>query len=107
MKDPIQEAVEEGKGQGKPTLVDFTAPWCSACVAQDNIIKRIRGTLKDAVVAEIDVEEHPDVPEKYDILSLPAILLFDLLGREAWRSAGRVVQPEEILKVVSVQRKPS
>lgn len=107
MRDPVQEAVEEGKREGNPTLVGFTAPWCSACVAQDSIIEGVRETLIDAVVTEIDLEKHPEVAESYDILSLPAILIFDSNGRLGWRSAGRIVQPEEILKVVSLNRRPS
>ncbi len=107
MEDPVRRAVEEGRRKGKPTVVDFTAPWCSACVAQDDIVERVRGTLKDAVVVSVDVENNSEVAERYSILSLPAILIFDTDGHIGWRSAGRVVQPEEIVKAVSLQRKPS
>ncbi|MFQ5821090.1 MAG: thioredoxin family protein [Candidatus Heimdallarchaeota archaeon] len=100
MKDHVQKAIEEGKMERKHILVDCTAPWCSACRAQDSIIERVRETLKDAVVTILDVEERPEVAESYDILSLPAILIFDPNSRLRWRSAGRIVPFEELVKVV-------
>ncbi|MFQ6124868.1 MAG: thioredoxin family protein [Candidatus Heimdallarchaeota archaeon] len=100
MKDHVQKAIEEGKMERKHILVDCTAPWCSACRSQDSIIERVRETLKDVVVTILDVEERPEVAESYDILSLPAILIFDPNGRLRWRSAGKIVPFEEIVKVV-------
>jgi len=102
VKDLVSEAVEKARREGKPALIDFTAPWCSACVAQDSIIDRVQETLKDASVTRIDVEDHPKVAEDYDILSLPSILLFAPDGQLVWRSAGRVVPAHEIIRIVNM-----
>lgn len=104
MVDFVHDAIEKGKKEGKPTLIDFTAPWCTACTTQDGIIESVERVLKDAIIVKIDVEEHSEVAEGYDILSLPAMLLFDPKGRLAWRSAGKVVQAPDIMRIVESTR---
>lgn len=103
-EDPIKGAVEKGKAEKKPTIVEFTGPWCSACFAQDDIIESVQGTLDDIIVAKIDVEKHPEAAGKHDIISLPAVLIFDLDGRLVLRSTGRVVELREIISYVSREK---
>ncbi|TET07751.1 MAG: thioredoxin [Candidatus Thorarchaeota archaeon] len=103
-EDPIKEAVEKGKAEKKPTIVEFTGPWCSSCFAQDDIIESVQGTLNDVIVAKIDVEEHPEAAGKHDIISLPALLIFDLDGRLVLRSTGKVVEIEEIISYISLEK---
>ena len=60
----------------KPVLIDFWAPWCLPCRLQAPIIDELSEETKgDAVVAKLDIEEHPDLAAQYAIMSIPTLLL--------------------------------
>ena len=61
----------------KPVLVDFFATWCGPCRQMLPIVtelaEELAGQLK---VVKMDVDEAPKTPEKYDIASIPTLILF-------------------------------
>jgi thioredoxin len=73
-----------------PVLVDFGAPWCTPCERMEPIVAdlavRHAGRL---VVGWLDVDRHPGPGVRYDVLSLPTLILFKD-GRPAARLAGLV-----------------
>jgi thioredoxin 1 len=73
---------DETIGEG-PVVVDFWAPWCRPCRALEPILEK----LEDRVaVARLNIDEHPAVASRYDVLSIPTVMLF--AGGE---SQGKVV----------------
>jgi len=72
----------------KPVIVDFHAVWCGPCKIQSPILKELAAELGDSVrVIKIDVDQNNDIASRYQIQSVPTIIIFKN-GKIAWRKSG-------------------
>lgn len=61
-----------------PTLVDFWAPWCGPCQMMGPVIEEAAAEWEGKVkVCKLNVDESMEVARKYQIQSIPTIILFD------------------------------
>jgi thioredoxin 1 len=62
---------------GIPVLVKFGADWCSYCSIMDNILKDSANEYKGKVkFASLDVDNEPELRERYGIVALPTLFLY-------------------------------
>ncbi len=72
----------------KPTLVDFYATWCGPCKMQSPVIEKVKQAVGDeANVLKIDIDKNPEVARRYNVQSIPTLILFKC-GEPVWRAVG-------------------
>ena len=68
---------EEIKNSQLPVVVDFWAEWCGPCKQIGPILEEIAESKKDKLkIYKLNVDENPEIPQKYNIRGIPTLLLF-------------------------------
>jgi thioredoxin 1 len=61
----------------RPVLVDFTAAWCGPCQTIAPILEDLAGEQAERLqVAKLDVDANPQITLRYEVMSMPTLILF-------------------------------
>lgn len=79
-----------------PVLVDFGAEWCPPCKILEPIVDQIARAHSDHLrVGSLDVDVYPEIQERYGVMGLPTLILFQN-GEPVQRMVG--FQPRQLLE---------
>jgi thioredoxin 2 len=85
-----------------PVLMDCWAPWCGPCRMLSPVIEQIakdyRGRLK---VVKLNTDENPKIAMKFNIQSIPTMLLFNK-GAQVDRMTGALSRQEIEKRIATV-----
>ena len=61
----------------KPVLVDFWAEWCMPCKMLGPVVAELAEAHSDKItVGKVDVDSAGEIAQKYNIVSIPTLILF-------------------------------
>jgi len=80
---------ETVRSSEKPVVVDFWAEWCGPCKMIAPILSEIAAEHGDDVtIAKLNVDEHGDIAQRYNVMSIPTLLVFNGDTQPAKRLVG-------------------
>ena len=60
----------------RPVVVDFWAPWCGPCKNVTRVLEELAGETHRVDFVMLDIDDNPATAAKYDVLSIPTVILF-------------------------------
>jgi thioredoxin 1 len=82
-----------------PVIVDFFGTWCGPCLKMKPMLEEIAAELDGrARVVEVEVSEAPETAGRYDVMSVPTLIVF--AGGEAKQTLAGTPSKPELLKAV-------
>jgi thioredoxin 1 len=83
-----------------PVLVDFSAEWCGPCKMMKPVLEQLKNKMGGKIkILKIDVDRNRELAIKYNIKSVPTLMLFHE-GAARWSGVG-VMTSEYLENVIN------
>jgi len=83
----ISKTFSQINTEEKLVIVDYSADWCAPCKVLEPVFKQLSQEITKAKFYKVDVDKESDLTKKFDIMSVPTIIIFKK-GKEIVRING-------------------
>ena len=98
-----EEGFDKALAQPGLLVVDFWADWCGPCKMLGPVIEQLAADYDGkAVVGKVNVDDEPDLAQRYGIMSIPTVMFFKD-GKEIDKKIG-VMPPQEFVKTIAARK---
>ena len=71
------ENLEEIIHNNTKVMLDCYAPWCGPCKMLSPVFEEFSAEENKVQFCKINIDENPDVSERFDVMSIPTVLFFE------------------------------
>ena len=82
----------------KKVLIDFYADWCGPCRMLSPIVDEIANERDDLVVAKVNVDDEPELAEKFGVISIPTLAVMS--GGKVIKQSSGARPKADVLKLL-------
>ncbi len=75
--DSVEDYEKKIENESKLVIADFWAPWCGPCRVLAPTFEEVSKEYDDVVFVKINVDEAQDIAARFNIMSIPTLLIFD------------------------------
>ena len=79
-------------------LVDFYADWCGPCKMFSEVLENVQDKIEIDII-KVNVDTFPDLASKYNVFSIPTILLLDNLN--VLKTHTGYLNPNELIEFIN------
>lgn len=87
----------------KPVIIKFFADWCPDCKRMDMFIGEVIEEFENHDWYEINSDEVPGLAEKYEVMGIPSILLFQNGEKIAHQHSAYTKTPDSVTEFLHQQ----
>ncbi|NBJ71226.1 MULTISPECIES: thioredoxin family protein [Clostridia] len=91
-----EAAFHEAINSDQPVIIKFFADWCPDCKRLDMFIGDIVDEFKQYQWYEINSDEVKGIAQKYDVMGIPSILIFQNGEKKAHQHSAYTKTPESV-----------
>ena len=91
---------QEVLGSTQPVLVDFWGEWCVPCKTLVPTLEAVAEHFGDRIkVGKLNVEDNDEVPYKYNVTTLPTLMIFKA-GQVSEQRVG-LISKDELIRLIN------
>lgn len=98
-----EEKFNEVINSEKPVIIKFFADWCPDCKRLDMFIGDILEEFSNYEWYEVNTDEIKGIAEKYEVMGIPSILIFQDGEKKAHQHSAYTKTPESVMEFLHQQ----